>query len=403
MLIRLAWHMLTSTSPRLLWKFVWNFGFQGMMAVRRFHKRIAQGRQFPPFMFLSITSRCNLTCQGCWVTTAPPGSPGSPGAQLDIPTVDRIIEQSSRQGSRFFGIMGGEPLLHEGLFDIFERHPKCYFQLFTNGTLLTEQVARRLRKAGNVTPLVSIEGNEVVSDQRRGGRNVYSRSLEGVRHCLKQRLITGVATSVCKSNMADLASRTFLDKLIDLGVHYVWYYSYRPSGTNPCPELALSPEELVRLREFTVEMRCRKPIIIVDTYYNDRGQALCPAAEGMSYHVNPWGDIEPCPPIQFAMENVADSDDIVEQIENSTFLRQFREFAAGRTHGCVLLEKPGQLQEFMRRQGARDSTGRGTGFEELQHLPPQVSQYLPGREIPEKHWAYRFAKRHWFFGFGGYA
>ena len=389
--------MLTSTSPRLLWKFVWNFGFQGMTAVRRFHKRIAKGRQFPPFLFLSITSRCNLTCQGCWVTTAPPGS------QLDLETVGRIIDQSSGQGTRFFGIMGGEPLLHEGLFDIFQRHPRCYFQLFTNGTLLTDQVARRLRKAGNVTPLISIEGNEVVSDQRRGGENVYGRSLEGVRSCLDNRLITGVATSVCKSNMADLASETFLDKLIDLGVHYVWYYSYRPSGTNPCPELALSPDELVRLREFLVEMRCRKPIIIVDTYYNAGGQALCPAAEGMSYHINPWGDIEPCPPIQFARENIADSDDIIEQIESSAFLRRFREFAAGRTRGCVLLESPDRLRDFLLQQQARDSTGRGTGFDELGAMTSQPSQYLPGREIPEKHWAYRFAKRHWFFGFGGYA
>ena len=30
------------------------------------------------------------------------------------------------------------------------------------------------------------------------------------------------------------------------------------------------------------------------------------------------------------------------------------------------------------------------------------SQHDPGNEIPEKHWMYRFAKKHWFFGFGAY-
>ncbi|HOI54613.1 MAG TPA: radical SAM/SPASM domain-containing protein [Phycisphaerae bacterium] len=397
MLGRLAYRMVSTSSPRTLWKFLWNFGLGGMRSMRRFRRRIAGGRQFPPFLFLSVTSRCNLRCQGCWVAT------DGPPADLDVAAVGRIIHRAAEQGTRFFGILGGEPLLYDGLFDLFQRHPNCYFQLFTNGTLITADAARRLRRAGNVTPLVSIEGDAAVSDQRRGGRDVHARTLAGLRHCLDARLITGVATSVCKSNLADLASESHLDRLIDLGVHYVWFYAYRPSGPNPCPELALSPDELVTLRRFIVEMRCRKPIIIVDTYYDAEGRALCPAAEGMSYHVNPWGDIEPCPPIQFAVESVGNGDDVVGRIDRSAFLKAFRDFASRRTRGCVLLEAPQELREFLLRQGARDTTGRGTGFDELVRMAPRASQHLPGREIPEKHWLYRFAKRHWFFGFGGYA
>jgi MoaA/NifB/PqqE/SkfB family radical SAM enzyme len=275
--------------------------------------------------------------------------------------------------------------------------------LFTNGTLITAEVARRLRQAGNVTPLLSLEGDPDVSDERRGGQDVYARTMAGLRHCLDQRLMTGVATSVCKSNFATLVTESHLDRMIDLGVQYLWYYAYRPSGPQPCPELALSPDELVALRRFIVEMRCRKPIIIVDTYYDAEGRALCPAAEGMSYHVNPWGDIEPCPPIQFAVETVGDGSDVVGRIDRSEFLREFRGFASGRTRGCVLLEAPQELREFLVRCGARDSTGRSSGLDELERMTPQASQHLPGREIPEKHWLYRFAKRHWFFGFGGYA
>ena len=397
MVLKLAYRMLSTTDLRLLWKFAWNFGLQGMLSIRRFHRRIQAGRQFPPFLFLSITNRCNLLCQGCWVTTTPPHT------QLAPETVDRIIGQSARQGTRFFGIMGGEPLLHSHLPEIFEAHKNCYFQLFTNGTLMTDEIAARLRRAGNVTPLISVEGTESVSDERRGGRDVYARTLEGVDCCLRNRLITGVATSVCKTNIDDLVHEDFLDALIRRGVHYVWYYAFRPSGPNPAPHLALEPDDLIRLRQFVVDMRCRKPIIIVETYYNDRGEALCPAAEGISYHVNPWGDIEPCPPIQFSRENVHDADDVVAQIEGSQFLRDFRSFAAGRTRGCILLEDPDALREFMVAHGAKDATARDAGLAELTAMTPRTSQHLPGREIPEKHWAYRFAKKHWFFGFGGYA
>jgi hypothetical protein len=40
---------------------------------------------------------------------------------------------------------------------------------------------------------------------------------------------------------------------------------------------------------------------------------------------------------------------------------------------------------------------------ELRALEPRTSQYDPGNEIPEDHWMYRFAKKHWFFGFGAYS
>jgi hypothetical protein len=39
---------------------------------------------------------------------------------------------------------------------------------------------------------------------------------------------------------------------------------------------------------------------------------------------------------------------------------------------------------------------------ELERMRSLRSQHDPGHEIPEKHWLYRFAKKHWFFGFGAY-
>ncbi len=72
-------------------------------------------------------------------------------------------------------------------------------------------------------------------------------------------------------------------------------------GPNANPELCLTQRAAPwqQAREFVVDMRPKKPIIIVDVYYDDQGQALCPAATGLSHHINPWGDIEPCPIVQF--------------------------------------------------------------------------------------------------------
>jgi len=396
MLFGLARRMLTETDPRLLLRFAWNFGVRGVRASRRFQAGVRRGQIFPPFIFISVTSACNLRCQGCWVTV------NGKAKALEAETLDRIIRESKAHGSTFFGILGGEPLLHPDLFRVLGRHRDAYFQVFTNGTLLTEEAVRAFRRLGNVTPLISIEGLEAVSDVRRGGREVFRRAIEGLDRCRRHGLLTGIATSVCRSNIAELVTESFVRLAIRRGVQYLWYYIYRPVGPNPAPDLALSEDEILSVRRFIVEMRRRAPILLVDAYWDAMGRALCPAAVGISAHINPWGDIEPCPPVQFAMDAVGGNGDLVDTIRGSTFLRAFRTLASETTRGCVLLERPDLLRAFLARIGARDTSGRGTGFKELAAMAPRAGHHIPGREIPESHWLYRFAKKHWFSGFGAY-
>jgi MoaA/NifB/PqqE/SkfB family radical SAM enzyme len=396
MALHLLKRLLTEPDKRLLWKFCYNFGWKGLGAVNRFKRRAATGDAFPAFVIVSVTNRCNLHCQGCWVTqTAPP-------QELSAAAIDAIVSECKARGSSFFGILGGEPLLYRGLFDVLGRHPDCYFQIFTNGTCLTDAVARELRRLGNVTPLISIEGREEVSDVRRGGSDVFGRAVEGLRRCKEQRLIAGVATSVCASNFHDLVSERFIADVARMGALYIWYYIYRPVGYAPTPSLALSREQIRQLRRFIVDIRLTAPVIVVDAYWDHKGRGLCPAATGISYHVCPTGHIEPCPPIQFACDRVGDGRSLATIFNNSDFLAGFRKLVIERTRGCILLEDPAALRAFVERSQAIDTTGRGAGLAELAAMTCLPSHDMPDDPIPERSRAYRFAKRHWFFGFGAY-
>jgi MoaA/NifB/PqqE/SkfB family radical SAM enzyme len=226
--------------------------------------------------------------------------------------------------------------------------------------------------------------------------------MAGVRHCTREGLITGIATSVCRSNIDELATQAFVDKAVALGVQYLWYHIYRPVGPMPCPELALSEAQITWLRRFLVEVRERAPIMIVDAYWDHEGRALCPAAVGISHHIGPSGDIEPCPPIQFAADRIRSGQDLAAVFNNSRFLHDFAGEAAAATRGCLLLESPARLGEVVRRCGAHATSGREAGMAELDAMGPLPSHHLPGREVPERNWFYRLAKKNWFFGFGAY-
>lgn len=396
MLMSLARRVLTETDPKVIGKFVYNFGFKGIRSVEKHKQRLKRGEYFPPFLFISVISGCQLRCQGCWVDVA------APSKRLELDDLSRIVRDAQRHGNSYFGILGGEPFLHPELLDFFAAHRDCYFQVFTNGQAITDTVAATLQRLGNVTPLVSIEGTDVVSDERRGRSHVLDKTLAGLDACRRHRLLIGVATSVCQSNIDALASEAWLRRLVGMGVHYVWFHTYRVVGPNASPELALRPEQVVAVRRFVVQMRSRVPLAIVDAYWDDRGEALCPMATGVSHHISPYGDVEPCPIIQFARETIHDRESLYETMTRSEFLQDFRTTAAGATRGCVVLERPDLVRDLVQRHGARDTTQRQTAMAELDAMQPRGSQHNPGMEIPEDHWAYRFAKKHWFFGFGAY-
>ena len=397
MYLKMAKRLLLETDKRLVWKLAWNMGYKGMRSVQRYKRRLKRGEFFPPFLYISIINSCNLRCQGCWVDVA------APQQTIDLAAMNKLIGEAKAAGNSFFGILGGEPFMHPELLEILAAHTDCYFQVFTNGQFITDDVAKELRRLGNVTPLVSVEGTEIVSDQRRGRTGVWTKTMAGLQHCLDNKVLTGVCTSLCQTNIDDLLTEAWVDRLIEMGVLYCWYHVYRPVGPEMNSELALSPEQQRRARQFVVDMRVQKPIGIIDAYYDDRGQALCPAATGISHHISPWGDIEPCPIVQFAKESIHDERSVRETFQQSAFLRDFRELAASATRGCIVLERPDLLKGLVEKHGARDTTVRQTALAELEAMQSRRSQHDPGHEIPEKSWFYRFVKKHWFNDFGTYA
>jgi len=98
-----------------------------------------------------------------------------------------------------------------------------------------------LRRLGNVTPLISVEGTEIVSDERRGVQR-FCQDNGRPAELPEQKVITGVCTSVCQTNIDDLVNEEWLDRLIEMGVMYSWFHVYRPMGESST-ELSLTREQ----------------------------------------------------------------------------------------------------------------------------------------------------------------
>ena len=329
-----AMRMLRETDPRLLWKFAFNFGYKGMRSVQRFKKRLKQGEHFPPFLYLSIINSCNLRCQGCWVDV------DGPQHMIDAATLRTVISDAKKHGNSFFGILGGEPFMHPELLDILGAHPDCYFQIFTNGQLITDEVARELRRLGNATPLISIEGTEVVSDERRGRMNVLDARSRAWRTAAAQadhrRGDQRLPDEHRRPGQRGVAARA------DRARRALRLVPHLPPGRRE--RVARSwrsrPDQVLHVRRFVVGMRAKLPIAIVDAYWDDKGQALCPMATGISHHIGPVGRHRAVPDHPVRHREHPRPRDLYDVIQASAFLKDFRETAAKATRGCVVLERP---------------------------------------------------------------
>ena len=234
MLHKLAYRAVTELSPRLAMKAAHLWVYKGFVAVRAYKHRLKNKKLYPPFMFVALTNTCNLRCHGCWVEKE--------GTAFHLPAedLDAIIRVGKKNKAYYYTLLGGEPYMYKGIWDVFKRHKDCFFQTITNGMLFTEANVNRLAEAGNVTPLISIDGMQFQNDLRRG-EGVFDSAMQGMERLKKKGIIFGVACTITGKNMEEVLCDSFLQLMIKQGAMYIWYYFYRPVGEDPHPEYCLSP------------------------------------------------------------------------------------------------------------------------------------------------------------------
>lgn len=150
-------------------------------------------------VIISATNRCNLRCSMCQI----PGSGGHD--ELSVEDMRRLVSEAIHFCPRSIVFSGGEPLLREDIYDLIalvHRH-RINTCLASNGTLLTEEVARKLSLAGIGVVNISIEGDEATHDALRGKGN-FVKAVEALKNLAKYKIETTIATIVSKQNYATL-------------------------------------------------------------------------------------------------------------------------------------------------------------------------------------------------------
>jgi radical SAM protein with 4Fe4S-binding SPASM domain len=236
-------------------------------AVPQTPKSAAQRR---PVTVWNVTRTCNLRCIHCYTDSEARRYAG----ELDTEEGRRLLEELARFRVPAVLFSGGEPMARPDLFELV-RHARSLGlrpTLSTNGTLITDEAARRIKEAGFTYVGISLDGVGEVNDRFRGVAGAFDRAVRGFKACVAVGQRVGLRLTLTRHNAANLdAIFDFIEReQVDRACFYHLVYSGRGgriAGDDLSPEETRSAVDLILARTRDFHRRgLPKEILTVDNH-----------------------------------------------------------------------------------------------------------------------------------------
>jgi len=223
-----------------------------------------------PVVVWNCTRQCNLRCIHCYANAGNRRSPG----EMNTAAGKAFIRDLADFGVPVILFSGGEPLLREDLFQLasLAREQGIRLALSTNGTLITEAVAREISSAGFAEAGISLDGIGLSNDRFRGQKGAYEATLKGIRNCVALGLRVSLRLTITRFNYQEIPAifRLIEEEDIDRVCFYHLAYSGR-GGSLRGEDVSYSQTRSVvdMICEHTLDLHRRglqKEVLTVDNH-----------------------------------------------------------------------------------------------------------------------------------------
>jgi len=258
-----------------------------------------EGLLVPPVMIVSITSRCNLACAGCYMQHRGHAQ----HREMDAELLASLAGQAAGLGVSIMVIAGGEPLVRlDEILRIARAHPEILFPVFTNGLLIDDAVATKIAACRNIVPVISFEGFRQETDSRRGA-GVYDRLLAVTARLKSRNVFFGCSVTTTRENFSQVTDPAFIKVMTGAGARVITYVEYVPmkQGTE---DLVLTTEQKKILQMVLADFNRKFPVLFLGFPGDESVYGGCLAAGRGFVHVSPSGDLEPCPAAPYSDANL---------------------------------------------------------------------------------------------------
>lgn len=289
------------------------------------------GEHIPPFLIASITDKCNLRCSGCYAKA------NASCGQSEIETAEwaRIFTEAKDLGIVMILLAGGEPFMRPDVINAAAKFPEVLFPVFTNGTAIKENEYSMLNTYRNLLPIISVEGDEAMTDTRRG-LGVYSSLMNTMKILDKKGILFGASITVTSENIEYVINETFINDIYRKGCKIIFYIEYVPVESE---ELAFTDTERDLLESRLAILR-KKDMLFISFPGDEKESGGCLAAGRGFFHIAANGNAEPCPFSPYSDTNLRNIP-LREALKSPLFQKLISGDILLKDHkgGCVLFEQ----------------------------------------------------------------
>lgn len=173
-----------------------------------------------PIVVWNSTKACNLRCIHCYYTARAEPDPD----ELTASEAEAFIDDLAEFGVPVLLFSGGEPLMRPDLYRLgaYAVGRGIRTVISTNGTLIDEESAERIKEAGFSYVGISLDGIGETNDRFRGMSGAFDQALAGFHNCQSAGVRTGLRLTLNKHNVQDLSD--ILDLLQDEGIPRACFY-----------------------------------------------------------------------------------------------------------------------------------------------------------------------------------
>ena len=179
-----------------------------------------------PIVVWNMTRACNLACVHCYASAGCAPDPD----ELSTKEAMAFIDDIAAFGAPTLLFSGGEPLVRPDLFELgaYAKSRGLRTVISTNGTLINEAAAKKIKDAGFSYVGVSLDGLRETNDKFRGLAGAFDSALEGIGNCRRQGVKVGLRFTINKSNFRQIPD--MFDIMAENEIPRVCFYHLVYSG-----------------------------------------------------------------------------------------------------------------------------------------------------------------------------
>ena len=167
-----------------------------------------------------------MKCVHCYASATNERAP----EEMDTAAGKKLIDDVAEFQAPVLLFSGGEPLLRKDFFELVEyaKERGLRVALSTNGTLITQEAAERIKSLGFAEAGISLDGVGAKNDKFRGKAGAFENALRGIRNCKAAGVRVSLRLTITQLNYQELPA--IFDLVEAEGVDRVCFYHLAYAG-----------------------------------------------------------------------------------------------------------------------------------------------------------------------------